>query len=208
MKAVKIDILNTQKNVDNLCDVTSNGINSVVSSLNDFINYSNLQLKGAIWDALRSKMLLYCDCLEYIKKVCEVLHGNSNTSNMAMLNYLAPYDSLDDGKLEEIEEQIEKLKQSVKKLNDMMYEQVLVTDILGKEIGESKEHYIFKFSDRERSFFSTEAIAMEEEIKKLEALLNRIEGLREKDRELFKNFSESISNFNIEEKLNELLTGE
>jgi hypothetical protein len=47
-------------------------------------------------------------------------------------------------------------------------------------------------------------IALEEEVKKLEILLEKIEGLGEKDRELFGRFTESTSNFDLEEKLSEL----
>jgi uncharacterized protein (DUF342 family) len=205
MKVTRSDIANTQKSIDVFCSRTSDGINRTVSSLNDFINYSNLQLRGKAWDTFRNKMKLYCNNLEYARSVCGALQSISNESNMAMLSYLTPFDSIDNEKLEEIKEQIEGIKRTISRLNEMLYEQVLVTDKSEDElVKDAKEYYVFKYSDKDRKSFSTEMIALEEEVKKLEILLEKIEGLGEKDRELFGRFTESTSNFDLEEKLSEL----
>ena len=103
-------------------DIINNDIKHLSNDLISFHDSSITELVGGGYDAVRSKMELYADCLDKLSSIAINLSAAIKAANNTMINFMEGYAELDDSKIPEVENALIEAKNYLAWLEDYHFE--------------------------------------------------------------------------------------
>ncbi|MGM9877424.1 MAG: hypothetical protein ACI33S_02125, partial [Bacilli bacterium] len=150
---------------------------STKTQIDNFASAIGSSLKGEAWNKVKNNLNNYSNLMDERIDSANTLEEAMKEALTLVLEYMEDYDELDDSKLPEIRDILEKIKEEIENANMVINKTVVQEET--DENGKVKKYTRYMYSQESRNKAREYIVWAEEEIIKIEKEIVKLEGLAE-----------------------------